>query len=299
VNGMRLDNTGLIVSHKTKTVLDHPDGSVILPKLATDIFQNLNPAQLLKGGDFASWSAGTSSAPDGFKLLGTSATISQQPSPSGLGYVASVTNGDTYYALLRQTITPGLVKGKTVTLITSVKASDADRVRIAIQDNDGTNVETSYSSYHSGGGGYETLIVTKTIQNDATTVYAWPLLIGSGSVITADIDWAMLVIGELPVSFASHPNDQHLKAVDYQDNGTNYEYGLIAEQNGIAQIDDTASTKAITFPKEFTKLLSIQITPIDSEEVIRAVSGSTTGFTATRSGTAGNNQFYWSAKGVL
>jgi len=263
------------------------------------LFQNQQFQNLLKNGDFASWSQGDTAAPDGWIV--SSATINKQTDSTAMGgYYARLTANGTWGKVAQDVANPEQYRGKTITLIGKVKANSLNNQPNSLLLNFGV-----------GGGEFRTAIpkddtwhvlnITATVSSDCILIQG-AVEVAQGTSDTDDIlevDWVMLVVGELPVAFANNPMDKALKAVDYQDSAeNNYEYGRIAEQNGIGQIDDTASTEVITFPKAFTKLLSIQITPIDTAEVIRAASGSTTGFTATRTGTTGNNQFYWSAKGV-
>lgn len=269
------------------------------------LFQNQQFVNLIKNGDFASWSQGDNAAPDGWGM--SHATVTKNDDGSlGHPYAtvttdASGSNADLFQSDTTSNLLSGLVEvvkaqKLTITCIAKVR-TNSDKVRIVVADGLGG----TYGDAHTGDGTWQTLVVQRTYNGSETNLGLAVRVSGSDNTtnISFDIGETILVIGELPVAFTNNPLDKALKAVDYQDTaGTNYEYGLITEQNGIGQINNGASTKAITFPNAFTKLLRIQITPIDSAEAIRAASGSTTGFTATRSGTTGNNKFYWSAVGV-
>jgi len=78
--------------------------------------------------------------------------------------------------------------GRTVTFGCWVKSSDASHVRLKI--NDGTE---SFSAYHTGGGAWEWLEVTKTIASTPTNFYVQALL--SLAAKTAYFSQPMLVFG--------------------------------------------------------------------------------------------------------
>ena len=73
--------------------------------------------------------------------------------------------------------------------------------------------------------------------------------------------------------------------------------GGLLIKSGSGSILNTFSTQAVLFTTAFNTLISIVCTPISSNTIIQANSGSTTGFTAARSGTSGTTSFYWIAIG--
>jgi len=108
-------------------------------------------------------------------------------------------SGASKYWTLQQYILSNAYRGKTITLSARVFTSTANAVRVAIQDNLGV----TYSSYHTGGGGWETLTLTKTISATTPDLYIY-----IGMAATNDkkngtyyFDSAMLVIGSSPVTF--------------------------------------------------------------------------------------------------
>jgi len=275
------------------------------------LFQNQQFTNLLKGGGFASWSQGDSAPPDGWKLPGGS--VSKQTGAE-IGYIVRLENTVDNDAQLDQRLSQlsPFLAGKTVTAVARVKASVANRFGIRIQDYNGSGWEAT-SSYHSGSGDFEILSVTRTIRADATDVW-FVCKTESGTATSVDIDWAMLVIGELPVAFANNPLDKALKAVDYQDSaGTNYIYGMLRIQVGIVQITgDGASQyldKTVTYPSAFSKTLVNSITTAGFGPIVTWSIGSgtptTTGFTARVATHDGSNLVngtvytaYWLSIGV-
>lgn len=89
--------------------------------------------------------------------------------------------------------------GKTVTVSVRVHSSVASAIRVSIDD----NVASAASSYHTGGGGWETLTVTKTISASATFMAIYVGMNGAGDKKngTYYFDSAMLVLGSENVSF--------------------------------------------------------------------------------------------------
>jgi hypothetical protein len=77
---------------------------------------------------------------------------------------------------------------KNVVLGAWVKSSSADKTRIGITDSTGT----AYSSYHTGGGTYEWLEVTKAIASDTTN---FSIVLDAGTSTTAYFSQPMLNFG--------------------------------------------------------------------------------------------------------
>ena len=101
------------------------------------------------------------------------------------------------------------LKSKTVSLSVRVRTSVANAVRVGL--NDGTGY--TYSAYHSGGGTYETLTLTKAIAGTATTLST---AIFFAANCTAYLDNAMLVVGSVPADYAPlHPADDLARCYRY------------------------------------------------------------------------------------
>lgn len=272
------------------------------------LFQTQQFANFIRGGSFESWSAGDTAVPDGFSGVGTPTIAKSTDAVEGKYSVevtrTSATDPRVLNAGSVYSSTSSSIEGRTFTATVRVKGvtvtGTGAYVILDWRDSAGVQISAVGSNYYNGTTWSSQGAVKVTATAPAGAVYFNVILCIDTQNDVYRFDALQVVEGQLPVSFANHPNNQHMKAVDYQDSAAvNYEYGLIAEQNGIVTIADTTSSKAVTFPKAFKKLLGIQVTPITAVETISAASGTTTGFTATRSGTAGANDVYWSAKGVI
>jgi len=165
----------------------------------------VNPTNLLSNGDFESWSAGTSAAPDGWTVSGTvarEATTIKQGTYSAKLTTAGGGGGSAYIYNGTIHTEKGIAywKSRTITFSVWVNASDANFVRI--QGSDG--VTNTFSSYHTGGGAYELLTLTKTIAATATYIEFYVI---SGSAVSKSfyVDGAMLVEGGSAFAFSDKP----------------------------------------------------------------------------------------------
>ena len=125
----------------------------------------------------------------------TASTVTREGTIKKSGtYAVKLTNGLNQDAVLYQNMYTALggvlSRGRSVTLFMWVYATVASRVQIRIKD--GGDIETAYSSYHTGSSTYELLSVTKTISSDATYVYVEPY-ITLGSVVSGYFDLASTV----------------------------------------------------------------------------------------------------------
>ncbi|MFH1563813.1 MAG: carbohydrate binding domain-containing protein, partial [Nitrospirota bacterium] len=156
-------------------------------------------AQLLQNGNFENWTAGTSSAPDGWTLSGAGASVAREASTIKLGtYSAKLTRAGTDTLLGQQIdLDKGIAywKGRTVTFGCWVYATVADRARLQINDD-----ITTYSSYHTGDGTWQWLTVTKTIGVGATSIYVFGR-VWTGNT-SAYFDGAMCVEGSVAMPFS-------------------------------------------------------------------------------------------------
>lgn len=81
-------------------------------------------------------------------------------------------------------------KGKKVTYSLSIKTNVADKIKLRISD----GIGSSDSSYHTGGGGFERLTVTRTIDSGAITKLSFEIVIEATG--TYYLDEAMAVQGD-------------------------------------------------------------------------------------------------------
>lgn len=205
VNLLTWDGTTFTV----KGVINAADASVIgsnALSLSDDAGFGRN---YLRNGSVESWSAGTTSAPDGWALTGAGATIARSTSNfqydlAGVDVTAALNTATDLAQTIAvsSTVNPDL-RGRTFTLSCRVKASTASRVFLKIDD----GVGTTSSSNHTGGGGWETLSVTRSLNASATKLEC-SLEISSGASITASFDGVCLVRGSAIVAYSSLTGDR-------------------------------------------------------------------------------------------
>jgi hypothetical protein len=156
-----------------------------------DVYRNLN----ITNADFELWSSGDSVAPNGWGLVGTSAAVAKESSiKHGGSYSAKLTRNGTNCRLRSTNLasSAGIAnwQGKSVTFRMWVYSTVASRGRVRIYD----GVGSTYSSYHTGGSGWEQLTVTRIIDASATCVYvSGELSGGDTSVYFDDADGEVLV----------------------------------------------------------------------------------------------------------
>ncbi|MEW6423187.1 MAG: hypothetical protein AB1523_00325 [Bacillota bacterium] len=253
------------------------------------LFQNQQFANLIKNGDFASWSNGDTSLPDGWSSNGalsvSKSTDLPENTQSGFSVKLSSLQGWFYNNSIGK-----LKKNTKYTLIFDMKKgadfSSSDWFHVDLYGGGWDTVDfvtlppeqisIEWTRY------YGTITTPNTDLTSDTVVrfYIIQSATVSGDIYIANV---VLVEGELPVAFANHPNDQHLKAVDYQDSaGTNYEYGLLSLQtiNTIISLAAvTNASKSITFPKAFTKVLGAWAITTSSYYSVGITALNTTGAT--------------------
>lgn len=167
------------------------------------------PNLLLSNSSVERWSAGTSSAPDDWTLAGAGATVARD------GTAANVKHG-TYSvdvvrvgadATLSQTVTAraggtSYFRSRTYTLGAWVRSTIATRAQIAIYD----GIAQTQSGYHTGGGTFEYLTVTRTLSGTATELTA-RLQVNTGDT-TVQFDGITLVEGYLAPVYTPAPEDR-------------------------------------------------------------------------------------------
>lgn len=119
---------------------------------------------------FEKWSAGGFA--DHWTIAGASASLARtSTTPTGT-YGATLTRAGAdvtltqTVTLLETGVSADSLRGQTLVLVLRVAASTANQVRAAVAD----GTQTVTTSYHSGGGAYEELTATITVDNDATTL---------------------------------------------------------------------------------------------------------------------------------
>ena len=181
-----------------------------------------NVFNILVNGGMEVWKRGTSfAAPTSldftldkwmYESNGTAnCTVERNASPDVGNYAAALiinTVGTSTTAGLRQDIENiENYEGKIVTLSMRVKTPIASAVRISITDDGGT----TSSSYHTGGGAYETLTVTRTLGTSLTGILIRVRFDANITTSYLIADSAMLVIGSVVFPFV--PEDPGIEEV--------------------------------------------------------------------------------------
>lgn len=126
-----------------------------------------NSPNLLSNSQFDAWGAGASAAPSSWVLAGSGGTVARATTVPRGYYGATITRSGADTTL---TQTLGRIytqlAGQSMTFSSYVRATVASRARIGISD----GLTTTYSSYHTGGGGDELLSVSKTLAAGATSL---------------------------------------------------------------------------------------------------------------------------------
>lgn len=153
------------------------------------------------------WTGGTSVAPDGWVLAGTGATIARESTIKKVGdYSAKITYGSGNLELYVDILNYSDYADKTLSFGMWVYTSTPTIIRSFIFENAGT----AYSDYHTGGGGWEYLEVSKTI-GTPTFLWAGCKIIGAGF---AYVDGAVLIEADsIPDYLADIDTDGIVNAV--------------------------------------------------------------------------------------
>lgn len=167
--------------------------------------------QLLRNGNFEVWTDGASAAPDGWTLYGAGAGIARSATHKKGTYSVALTRSGTDCQISADGISDSYYRSRTLTLSCWVYATVADRARLAFYD-DGSSGYT-FSSYHTGGSGWELLTVTATIHAAMNNFYLKGMIFVGDT--TAYFDGAMLVEGNVAQPYAPknyseqfiHPSD--------------------------------------------------------------------------------------------
>lgn len=219
--------TSAKIADGTIATADHADASITNAKLASDTTR----ANLLSNGGFELWqrgngpytvttSGGTSDRWQMFIAGADTMSVSKDTTnvDVGPGACAAVTfalsggAGATWLGQQLRTSDYTQLASRTLSFSVRVRTATASAVRAAIQT-DGTGGTTTYSSYHTGGGTYQTLTVTATVPSNAGNVY---VLVYFSVSCTAYVDSAMLVVGNQPSDYAPvHPADDLARCQRY------------------------------------------------------------------------------------
>lgn len=229
---------------------------------------------LLKAGGFPSWTIGVDGVthfPDGWSEENTPTNYKREAADIGYGKYAARLTTNAVNEGIKQTLS-GLKGSTTYTIKVRAKATAGDTARL-FTTGATVNVdeETALVAWTALEG---------TFTTDAGGTNVVVKLVGKAAT---DIVWfcgAVAVEGTLAPVFAEHPNDEHLKAIHWQDSAAaDHNYGLLRMECGVAQavwVNNNLLRKIVTFQTAFRKIL------------IAEVSGGTwAGFTGETLGEAG------------
>ncbi len=212
---------------------------------------------LLKNGSFEDSALPVANTPSGWTLEGTP-TVAVETSNIAVGYgtrSAKITGTGAANEGLNQTIT-GLkastkysirwysmvTAGDTARLLTTGATTNADT------DVTATSMTQSVATFVTDASGTD--VVLKVVAKVATDI--------------AYFDNIIVAEGNIAPSYVPHPNDQHLKAIDYQDSApANLDYGLLRMECGITSKAAPAAvvdSVTVTFGTAFSKILCVEAT---------------------------------------
>lgn len=162
---------------------------------------------LLKNGEFGSWSNGAAAAPDGwtFHQGGSGGGVARIADTKIKTYVARVTKSNAVHSYIEHPLAvPLSYGGRILTIGCWVKSANtvADGVRLYF--NDSVNTE---SSFYQNTGGWEWLTLTRTITATPSYVVVYCLL---DYIADSPADFAgfTVVEGSVCPAFSPHPTDQ-------------------------------------------------------------------------------------------
>jgi hypothetical protein len=246
---IRADINGVVLGSATSPVVINGNttygGTVTLPSQSVNnsmLGPDVARANLLTNGGFEIWQRGNgpfaASGAWGADrwLMGMAGSdtlsISKNTTAANLdgGSLASAActftlsggGGASGLSTFLKTVDGSQIGGRSFSFSVRVKTTSANAVRAAV-NTDGTGGTTTYSSYHSGGGSFETLTVTVTVPTDATTVRVYAATFWASC--TAYLDNAMLVVGSVPATYVPlYPADELARCLRY--------YEVVGETGG-------------------------------------------------------------------
>jgi|GEM_PF-3400741 len=176
--------------------------------------EGIQPGNLIKNGSFESWSTGVSAAPDQWSPTG-GAALAKETTFVKLGLASASLSRISSDATLNQDVTAraggaSYVASRTYTFSAWVKATVPSRTHLSISD----GVSSSYSAFHTGGGTFEFLTVTRALDPAATKLQV--ALEITGGDASAWVDGAALVEGGAPFAFRPHPNDEQIRISNFK-----------------------------------------------------------------------------------
>lgn len=158
----------------------------------------ISPENLVFWSNFEDWVDGTSSAPTGHVLTGASASVSREATTIKEGlYSCALTRSGADASIYHDFPDYLDYAGRKMTFAMWVHCGTGSRARISIND----GIGSSNSSYHTGGGDWERLTVTRNIQVSTSQIRI-SCEVNTGDV-TAYFDGGILVEGDSDLTVLS------------------------------------------------------------------------------------------------
>lgn len=182
-------------------------------RIETPAFNNCNPVNLLVNGNFSHWTAGDTSAPDGWNLWSgsPSATITKETTIVKIGTASvALTSHNGEHTPLQQTTDGGkgieYWRGRTVTLGCWVWADAPGIAGIFLHD----GIDDFWSDQHPGDSSWHWLTVTMKL-NDAAVVLL--IQLATDQNLTAYFDGAVLCEGTSAFAYGDQTNQEALNGI--------------------------------------------------------------------------------------
>jgi hypothetical protein len=181
------------------------------------IYNNTPQQNLLTNGGFDSWDFGTTFTESNtmtannwlLSRANTNGTITREGTTVDSGgyslkwVLNTISNNFTWY-VYNQLSDYWAYRGKTLSVSMRVNTSSASAIQVGIYD----GFTTALSSFHSGGGGWETLTATLPISGSATQINVSVGVLSAHGAITNTtyVDSAMLTFGSIAMPYNPRVN---------------------------------------------------------------------------------------------
>jgi hypothetical protein len=196
----------------------------------------------LSNGDFESWSAGDSSAPDGwnFDQSGTGGGVAKSSDEKLGDYSAELTKSSTGNSLIDQTANNHeLYRGRYVTANVWVKSATTIINTVKIQIYDGI---TPSDTFYKNSGDWELLTVTRLVDVSATQVKLNCVVVSTADAV-AQFDGVILVEGSVAPAFSPKPLIESHKSLTTGMHGVESDY--VTKTSKSSQIGEFVATAVV------------------------------------------------------
>jgi len=240
-----LDTKKVKVSGDTMTGVLTQNGA----NLAGSAYQSQSFQNLLKNGDFESWSAGASAVPDAWVELSDVNTAKESTivkyGSASLKVVSGSAGGGGRVFIERRLDADWLLitKNRTLSVGVWIYANDSDIARISLES-DGTGGINNLSPFHNGNGAWQFLSVTSVIPNDIIYLNVNLYNIGTNKIVY--FDGAILVEGSTVPAFTPRPLYDDGKTIQIDSTINKVTHGGLVIQNQTPQVLTGAGAVDVT-----------------------------------------------------